>query len=116
MKNAGLLYKWWWRYSAEDNLLWKRIVRSCKNDNSERIIILDPLNKKNAGSWQSICSIGKVNKDVEQVTRNGLCIVVGNGQRTLFWEDLWLSDKKKIFQGYMQCPLKNTKKKSKWGF
>lgn len=28
MKNFGLLFKWWWRFSKEGKPLWKKIVKS----------------------------------------------------------------------------------------
>ena len=40
----------------------------------------------------SICSIWRVNKEVEIVVKNGLWIMVGDGKNTLFWEDLWVGD------------------------
>lgn len=31
MRNLGLLLKWWWKFSYEDNALWKNIVKSVHN-------------------------------------------------------------------------------------
>ena len=28
MKNAALLFKWWWRYACEEGILWRKIVNS----------------------------------------------------------------------------------------
>ncbi|XP_057744672.1 uncharacterized protein LOC130962481 [Arachis stenosperma] len=33
LRNTTLLFKWWWRFSKEDCLLWKKIVYSCNNLN-----------------------------------------------------------------------------------
>ena len=33
MKNAVLLFKWLWRFSTEENPLWKRVVVSCNRLN-----------------------------------------------------------------------------------
>ena len=38
MKNAAMLFKWWWRFSAEDDSLWKRIVGSCNDVKENRPI------------------------------------------------------------------------------
>nr|XP_025616682.1 uncharacterized protein LOC112708985 [Arachis hypogaea] len=33
LQNTALLFKWWWRFSAKDYPLWKKIVCSCNNLN-----------------------------------------------------------------------------------
>ncbi|XP_057746330.1 uncharacterized protein LOC130965578 [Arachis stenosperma] len=33
VRNAALLFKWWWRFSKEDCPLWKKVVCSCNNLN-----------------------------------------------------------------------------------
>ena len=30
-KNQSLFFKWWWRYSEDENSLWKRIIKSLHN-------------------------------------------------------------------------------------
>ena len=29
IKNAAMLFKWWWRFSIENSPLWKKIICSC---------------------------------------------------------------------------------------
>ena len=31
IRNAAMLFKWWWRFTTEDNSLWKQVVCSCNN-------------------------------------------------------------------------------------
>ena len=32
LKNAALLFKWWWRYSCEEGSLWRKVVNSIHNE------------------------------------------------------------------------------------
>ena len=47
---------------------------------------------KDSGPWNSICKAGKCNKEFQQMVEKGLWVLMGNGQRTLFWEDPWISN------------------------
>ena len=29
IKNAAMLFKWWWQFSNESNSLWKRVMCTC---------------------------------------------------------------------------------------
>lgn len=39
-----------------------------------------------------ICSINLSTENLENLVHNGIRMMVGNGERTRFWEDLWLGD------------------------
>jgi len=52
MKNAALLFKWWWRYASEENAFWRRVVQSIHNED-EAIFPSSSLSKV-PGTWQNI--------------------------------------------------------------
>ena len=91
IKNAPLLFKWWWRFSEENNSLWKRVICSCNNLVMNRQIG-DQLNSRATRPWKAICNVWKLNKELEQVCTNRIRVEVGNGEATLMWEDLWIGD------------------------
>ena len=55
-----------------------------------------------------MCSNWGVNNEVENEVKNGLWMIIGDGQNTLFWEDLWVGDSylKDRFPGSILYPLK----------
>lgn len=50
--------------------------------------ICEQMQDKNMGLLSDICRYGKGNKELVSKLEKGLWMVVGNGQRTYFWEDL----------------------------
>ncbi|XP_057761477.1 uncharacterized protein LOC130981788 [Arachis stenosperma] len=42
IRNTVLLFKWWWRFSKEDCPLWKKVVCSCNNLNSNEMLCGQP--------------------------------------------------------------------------
>lgn len=59
IKNVGLLFKWWWRFSSEGNTLWKRVICSIHNLDSE-IPMLNIQNRRgNSEIWSSIITVNK---------------------------------------------------------
>ena len=36
LKNAGMLFKWWWQFSVENAPLWKQIICSCHDLDGSR--------------------------------------------------------------------------------
>ena len=91
MKNARMLFKWWWRFSKEDNPLWKKVVMSCNNLSVNRPMSMQ-LKNKTGSPWSSIASIWDISNEVKDVVMKGLWIMVGDRNNTLFWEDLWIGD------------------------
>ena len=91
IKNVALLFKWWWRFSLEDQPLWKKIVSSSNDIDTDKPLWKQKGDNK-GGTWSSICSIWRINKEVEDIVTNGLWVLVRDGRNTLFWKDLWISD------------------------
>ena len=43
--------------------------------------------------WGGICDVWRIDKNIEDLTINGIRKVIGNGKSTCFWEDTWIGDK-----------------------
>jgi len=52
MKNAALLFKWWWRYACEEDSLWRRVVKSVHSE--DKAILPSCSVSKVSGPWQTI--------------------------------------------------------------
>ena len=90
MKNTTLLFKWWWRFSLENSTLWKEVICSCHNltlnsmiGNQNRI--------RGPGIWPDIWNTNLSNMEANSLLKNGIKMMVGNGERTRFWEDIWIA-------------------------
>ena len=83
IRNAAMLFKWWWRFVSEDNSLWKQVVCSCHNLRPQ-MPISDIVLQHKGGVWGGICDVWKINNNVENICMNGIRKVVGNGSNTSF--------------------------------
>lgn len=54
-RNLALMYKWIWRYFAEPNSLWRRVIQA-KYKYSSNSTILDLDTPKHGGPWKSLCT------------------------------------------------------------
>ena len=91
LKNAGMLFKWWWRFSVENSPLWKQVICSCYDLDPNKALI-DQHSRNNGGLWGGIRSILKSDRDAGDVLEMGVHVLVGNGRNTLLWEDLWVGE------------------------
>ncbi|MED6199465.1 hypothetical protein PIB30_076185 [Stylosanthes scabra] len=73
-----MLFKWWWRYLDEGQLLRKIIVNYCYDVNEETRIWNHEGTKSN-GQWKDIVGISKKNSLIEQLSKEGWRMCVGNG-------------------------------------
>ena len=85
LKNLTLLGKWLWRYPRESTTQWHQVILSIYGTHSNgwdaNILV----------RWSHCCSwktIAQVFQDFSKYTR----FVVGDGEKILFWEDLWWGD------------------------
>ncbi|XP_074314695.1 uncharacterized protein LOC141649927 [Silene latifolia] len=93
IKNASMLFKWWWRFSVEHKALWKRIICSIHELNPEGMFRSEEKVAK-FGLWKSICSVSDWDTDIGKVTKQGIRIKIGKGNTVGFWEDLWIGKDK----------------------
>ncbi|XP_057745700.1 uncharacterized protein LOC130963614 [Arachis stenosperma] len=89
IRNTAMLFKWWWRFAKEDCPLWKRMVCSCNNLSPNELLSTQELPTR-GGPWKDICQLQITNQHVREKLVAGLSMEVGDGQRTHFWEDVWL--------------------------
>ncbi|KAJ9680549.1 hypothetical protein PVL29_019768 [Vitis rotundifolia] len=82
MRNIALLGKWLWRFPRERNGLWHKVIASIyethPNGWDANMVV----------RWSHRCpwkAIAQVFQDFSPFVR----LVVGNGERIRFWEDLW---------------------------
>lgn len=90
-KNLALLFKWVWSYLHESDDLWRRII-------PEKYKLPQHFNTKNItvptkGRLRiNICAALIKNEDAKHLTSTNSKKCVGNGQQTLFWYELWVTD------------------------
>ncbi|GKA17069.1 hypothetical protein Tco_0696906, partial [Tanacetum coccineum] len=87
--NRALMFKWVWRFHSQNDSLWARVIRGIHGDNG----------KLGATSTHHHPSIWlDIIREVKSLKYQGMDLVsyirkkVGNGNETLFWEDIWKGD------------------------
>lgn len=84
IKNAALLFKWWWCFLDEGNPLWKCIMCSIHKLNPEEVIP-NQQNKGLVGSlWKSISKVASWDDKIHKVITDGWCKRVEEGSSTKF--------------------------------
>lgn len=91
IQNMALLFKWWWCFSLEDATIWKRVICSCHNLETNRPTIQQKI-RNGGGLWGTIFDIWKMDKDGEVLTAAGICTKVGDGINIWFKEDIWIGE------------------------
>lgn len=81
LKNAGLLFKWWWHFLVESAPLWKQVLCSCYDRECTKPL-LDQPKRSGGGLWGGIRSIMRIDVDVAGAVCNGICKMVGDGSGT----------------------------------
>lgn len=74
--------KWLWRYTQENNYLWKEVVNA-KHGVQNHWCTKQSREPHGVGVWKHIC------KHWEEFSQN-MHFVVGNGHHIKFWKDKWL--------------------------
>lgn len=59
IKNAALLFKWWWRFSEEGNTLWKKIICSIHRLEANIPLVQQQRNAAQRGLWDKIMKMDK---------------------------------------------------------
>jgi len=90
MKNATLLFKWWWRYACEEGGPWRRVVDSIHEDN---VAIMPDRSRRGLPSlWNDIRRMANVDNPVSQGFVHNAQVQLGDGERVRFWEDIWIGE------------------------
>jgi len=85
LKNAALLFKWWWRYACEEGCLWRRIVDSIHED--ELVIMPDRNRRSLTGTWNDIRRMATLENPVTKAFFQQARVQLGDGERIKFWQD-----------------------------
>lgn len=83
--NEALLCKWLWRFSLEEESLWRQVVAAefRPQEGWDPIIPKGPLGRS---PWQGIMKLLPLFKA-------GHTHVVGDGNRSCFWDDVWCRER-----------------------
>jgi len=90
VKNAALLFKWWWRFAIEEEPLWKRVVKSIHQEGNG--LIPSVSGYKCPGPWHTIKNLINDSHPMSMKFRQHLKVKVGDGKKVKFWEDPWLHE------------------------
>ena len=91
LKNAALLFKWWWRFACEEGAMWKVVVQSI---HAEDQLWLPARNASTLpGPWRDIKRIAIEESSVSKAFFENLDIRVGDGSKIKFWLDAWINGK-----------------------
>lgn len=94
VKNEALLCKWGWRFGLEKNALWVRLL-SVKYGvaNSNGWTLGEDVARAGSRVIKDWWKVTEGGTEVGLLFRKNLRLLVGKGDRTFFWEDLWLEDR-----------------------
>ena len=83
--NRALLGKWCWRYSTEDNSMWRGVITLKYGLEEGGCFPIIPKGCHGVGLWKEIC------KEALFIKNN--CLVkIGDGSKARFWEDWWCGE------------------------
>ncbi|GMQ09292.1 hypothetical protein CsSME_00052717 [Camellia sinensis var. sinensis] len=91
--NACLLLKWWWRFDGDENLLWKKVLCGKYNIQGSKWYPNTEASQMHSRVWKDILSVAASTPALHSFFISNTFISVGNGDRTLFWEDKWAGDR-----------------------
>lgn len=89
VKNAALLYKWWWRWLAERNKFWWYVVKSKYNLRMDEGLNQCLNLRELSFMMKDICAVNKDELWAEFLAKDNFGWIVGDGREVLFWEDNW---------------------------
>nr|GEW35610.1 hypothetical protein [Tanacetum cinerariifolium] len=88
--NCSLLFKWVWHFLTQESSLWYRFITAIYGTMGAAMDVQKPTNK--GFIWydlfHALSTLNKQGVDLLAFMRRKL----GNGDRTLFWEDIWLGE------------------------
>ncbi|GKC36893.1 RNA-directed DNA polymerase, eukaryota, reverse transcriptase zinc-binding domain protein [Tanacetum coccineum] len=87
--NRGLLLKWVWKFITQSTSLWARVIKALQGEDGKM--------KKNAKSnypsiWLDIVHEMETLKNKGIDVSKYIKIKLGNGENTMFWDDIWCGD------------------------
>nr|GEV38254.1 RNA-directed DNA polymerase, eukaryota, reverse transcriptase zinc-binding domain protein [Tanacetum cinerariifolium] len=84
--NRGLLIKWLWRFYSNDSSLWTRVIKAIHGVDGKVDSVIKACNRS---CWLNIVREVDVLKNRGIDIKSLIHIKIGDGTRTVFWEDIW---------------------------
>jgi len=91
LKNAALLFKWWWRYACEEGPLWRRVVQSLHKE--DQVLLPGRALSTIPGPWRDLKRLANEEGPITKAFFNNLRVKVGEVSNIRFWMDQWVLDK-----------------------
>ncbi|CAL5358449.1 unnamed protein product [Camellia sinensis] len=89
LMNVCLLLKWWWRFGAEEKVLWKDVICKKYYGSTEEWSPALVRGGKMSKIWKDIVGIVVSKPEVLGFFNSNTTIELGDGSRTKFWLDNW---------------------------
>ncbi|KAK8695667.1 hypothetical protein V6N13_000818 [Hibiscus sabdariffa] len=86
-KNKALLLKWIWRYGAESNSLWRKVIQAKYEPASTSLLPTKLKSSNYSWLWRNITAQLSVS---ESLFMQNIQFIVGDGRRIQFWTDHWI--------------------------
>nr|GEV00337.1 RNA-directed DNA polymerase, eukaryota, reverse transcriptase zinc-binding domain protein [Tanacetum cinerariifolium] len=89
VSSLGLMFKWVWRFYAQNNSLWAKVIKAIHGDDGK-------VGKKTKSVFQSIWI--DIVHEMESLKNQDIDILkcmkfkLGNGAHTAFWNEVWCGD------------------------
>ena len=87
LKNAALLFKWWWRFACEEGAMWRIVVQSLHEE--DQILLPTKTAASIPGPWRDIKQIAWKETPTSKAFFEHISVRIGNGSRVKFWLDVW---------------------------
>ncbi|KAL4318757.1 hypothetical protein GQ457_18G011370 [Hibiscus cannabinus] len=91
LQNRCLLGKWVWRFSAENDILWRKVIQS-KHKRGDLALFPPPLSRQSYWVWKGIMKSSFADDTFGNIFQNNLSLCVGDGRFIHFWLDTWLCE------------------------
>jgi len=98
LKNAALLFKWWWRYTCEEGALWKRVVHSLHKE--DHVFVPSQAIDMMPGPWRDLKKLAAEKGPIARAFFSNMKWQIGEVSSVKFWKDPWvLSEPLKVTFG-----------------
>ena len=87
LKNAALLFKWWWRFACEEGAMWRNVIQALYGE--DQSLLPGKSISTMPGPWRDIKRIGLKESPVSQALFENISIKLGDGRNVKFWLDAW---------------------------
>jgi len=87
LKNAALLFKWWWRFACEEGAMWRSVIQSLHEE--DHLLLPGKSISTLPGPWRDIKSIVLKESPVSQAFFENISFKLGDGRSVKFWLDAW---------------------------